>query len=81
MGSIIHEIAKAGFGNGTNELYDRYIHFLSMCSLTNEDHRARPTYPAEALSFMRSKLPETGKLNIIEYASLLRFTVQFLMQL
>lgn len=53
MGSVIHEIAKAGFGSGTNELYDR----------------ARPTYPAGTLSFMRSKLPETGKLNVIEIGS------------
>ncbi|KAJ3028720.1 hypothetical protein HDV00_010083 [Rhizophlyctis rosea] len=48
--STVHQTAQAGFGSGTNELYDR----------------ARPTYPSDALSFMRSKVFGTDNLNIIE---------------
>jgi hypothetical protein len=67
--SLVHDTAKAGFGSGTNELYDRYVP-SSLYSSTHADRfRARPTYPPAALSFMRSKLPENGKFNIIEYES------------
>lgn len=49
----VHDKAKVGFGTGTNELYDR----------------ARPTYPAPSLDFMRAKLTGSGPYNIIEIGS------------
>ncbi|KAL6306611.1 S-adenosyl-L-methionine-dependent methyltransferase [Sparassis latifolia] len=46
----VHSVAKAGFGTGTNELYDR----------------ARPSYQAAALSHIRNTLPASAPLNIVE---------------
>ncbi|KIJ44046.1 hypothetical protein M422DRAFT_208284 [Sphaerobolus stellatus SS14] len=53
MSSGIHQVAQAGFGKGTNELYDR----------------ARPTYPASALSYIRSSLPNSPPFNVLEIGS------------
>ncbi|EIW75943.1 S-adenosyl-L-methionine-dependent methyltransferase [Coniophora puteana RWD-64-598 SS2] len=41
MSNNVHVIAQTGFGEGTNELYDR----------------ARPSYPSESLEFIRSLNP------------------------
>ncbi|KIM28760.1 hypothetical protein M408DRAFT_132375 [Serendipita vermifera MAFF 305830] len=49
----VHDMAKVGFGEGTNELYDR----------------ARPTYPSPSLDFMRAKLTGNGPFNIVEIGS------------
>ncbi|CAG7846121.1 SubName: Full=Uncharacterized protein {ECO:0000313/EMBL:CCA66813.1} [Serendipita indica DSM 11827] len=52
--STVHDVAKAGFGTGTNELYDR----------------ARPSYPPEALEFMRSNLSQSKTpLSVVEIGS------------
>ncbi|KAG8935694.1 hypothetical protein FRC02_006970 [Tulasnella sp. 418] len=52
--SGIHLVAQTGFGEGTNELYDR----------------ARPTYPSEQLSYIQSTAANPdGPLNIIELGS------------
>ncbi|GBE81906.1 S-adenosyl-L-methionine-dependent methyltransferase [Sparassis crispa] len=46
----VHNVAKAGFGTGTNELYDR----------------ARPSYPPAALSHIRNALAASAPLNVVE---------------
>ncbi|KAG8755281.1 hypothetical protein FRC14_004196 [Serendipita sp. 396] len=51
--SHVHDMAKSGFGTGTNDLYDR----------------ARPSYPAPALSFMQSQMPQEGTFNLVEIGS------------
>ncbi|KAI6132223.1 S-adenosyl-L-methionine-dependent methyltransferase [Pisolithus croceorrhizus] len=48
--SNIHSIALSGFGAGTNELYDR----------------ARPSYPAQLLTFIKSIAPKSEPLNVVE---------------
>lgn len=48
--SHVHDIAKSGFGTGTNELYDRI----------------RPSYQAPALSFIRRAVDASHALNIVE---------------
>jgi hypothetical protein len=67
--SLVHDTAKVGFGSGTNELYDRYASSSLYPSIYADRFRARLTYPAAALSFMRSRLPENEKFNIVEYES------------
>ncbi|KAL5511249.1 hypothetical protein ACEPAH_4464 [Sanghuangporus vaninii] len=46
----VHDLAKAGFGKGTNELYDR----------------ARPSYQPEALSLIRKAVESKPKVNVVE---------------
>ncbi|KAL5532751.1 hypothetical protein ACEPAF_4525 [Sanghuangporus sanghuang] len=46
----VHDVAKAGFGKGTNELYDR----------------ARPSYQPEALSLIRKAVESKLKVNVVE---------------
>ncbi len=49
----VHQIAQAGFGEGTNALYDRY----------------RPTYPSEQLDYLYTAVvePLAGRsLNVLE---------------
>ncbi|KAH8116974.1 S-adenosyl-L-methionine-dependent methyltransferase [Phellopilus nigrolimitatus] len=46
----VHEMAKAGFGSGTNELYDR----------------ARPSYQPNALSLIRKAVSAKTSVNIVE---------------
>ncbi|KAI5123364.1 hypothetical protein M0805_001785 [Coniferiporia weirii] len=46
----VHQIAKAGFGTGTNELYDR----------------ARPTYQPDVLSHIRKVAGAKSSVNIVE---------------
>lgn len=48
--SNVHLIAQSGFGAGTNELYDR----------------ARPSYPAQSLTFIKTIGPKSESLNIVE---------------
>ncbi|TFK29976.1 methyltransferase type 11 [Coprinopsis marcescibilis] len=49
----VHEVAQLGFGEGTNELYDRI----------------RPTYQPWALSYIREFVDGQGLLNIAEIGS------------
>ncbi|KAN0123741.1 S-adenosyl-L-methionine-dependent methyltransferase [Russula decolorans] len=49
----VHTIARSGFADGTNELYDR----------------ARPSYPSDALKYIRQEVPVSGSLNIVEIGS------------
>lgn len=49
----VHDVAKAGFGQGTNELYDK----------------SRPSYPPQALSALRSALRTSGPFNVVELGS------------
>jgi len=49
----VHEIAKAGFGLGTNEHYDR----------------ARPSYPPQALSVLHSAIRTSAPFNVVELGS------------
>jgi len=51
--TIIHPVAQAGFGAGTNDLYDR----------------ARPSYPTFALDFIHKNVATEGLLKIVEIAS------------
>ncbi|KAI6103394.1 S-adenosyl-L-methionine-dependent methyltransferase [Pisolithus sp. B1] len=48
--SNVHSIALSGFGAGTNELYDR----------------ARPSYPAQSLTFIKSIATKSEPLNVVE---------------
>ncbi|TFK42543.1 S-adenosyl-L-methionine-dependent methyltransferase [Crucibulum laeve] len=48
--SGVHEVARGGFGSGTNELYDR----------------ARPSYQPAALSYIRNAIKADAPLNIAE---------------
>ncbi|KAA1471123.1 S-adenosyl-L-methionine-dependent methyltransferase [Dentipellis sp. KUC8613] len=50
MSGVVHELAKKGFGQGTNELYDK----------------ARPSYQANALSYIRQSVKAQPPLNIVE---------------
>ncbi|OBZ75599.1 putative methyltransferase-like C25B8.10 [Grifola frondosa] len=50
MAAVVHNIAKVGFGTGTNELYD--------C--------ARPSYQSNALSHIRNAIKSSGPLNVVE---------------
>ncbi|OAX36686.1 S-adenosyl-L-methionine-dependent methyltransferase [Rhizopogon vinicolor AM-OR11-026] len=50
MTTNVHTVAQTGFGTGTNELYDR----------------ARPSYPAESLSYIRQLTSGTAPVNIVE---------------
>ncbi|KAA1471133.1 S-adenosyl-L-methionine-dependent methyltransferase [Dentipellis sp. KUC8613] len=50
MSGVVHELARKGFGQGTNELYDR----------------VRPSYQANALSFIRQSVKAQPPLNIVE---------------
>jgi hypothetical protein len=48
---MIHDIAKTGFGTGTNDHYDK----------------ARPSYPQEALAALYTSIPKTDEpLKIVE---------------
>jgi len=49
----VHTVAQVGFGTGTNELYDR----------------ARPSYPAPALSHILNSIKATPPLNVVEIGS------------
>ncbi|KAI0006161.1 S-adenosyl-L-methionine-dependent methyltransferase [Russula compacta] len=49
----VYEIARTGFGNGTNELYDR----------------ARPSYPSDALKYIYQEVAASGPLDIVEIGS------------
>ncbi|KAI9509618.1 S-adenosyl-L-methionine-dependent methyltransferase [Russula earlei] len=49
----VHEVAIKGFGCGTNDLYDR----------------ARPSYPSEALTYIRQEVTASGPLDIVEIGS------------
>ncbi|KAI0322218.1 S-adenosyl-L-methionine-dependent methyltransferase [Amylostereum chailletii] len=49
----VHQIAQVGFGQGTNELYDR----------------ARPSYQSSALSHIRKAVAKPNSLNIVEIGS------------
>jgi len=49
----VHDIARSGFGNGTNDLYDR----------------ARPSYPSDALKYIRQEFATSGSLDIVEIGS------------
>ncbi|KIJ99676.1 hypothetical protein K443DRAFT_101793 [Laccaria amethystina LaAM-08-1] len=49
--SHVHDIAKSGFGTGTNELYNTI----------------RPSYQAPALSFIRQAVDASHALNIVEW--------------
>lgn len=50
----VHKVAQAGFGEGTNALYDTY----------------RPTYPSEQLEYIQSSLSNpAGPLNVLEVGS------------
>jgi len=50
----VHQVAEAGFAEGTNEAYDTY----------------RPTYPESQLDFIASNLPkQEGPLNVLELGS------------
>ncbi|KAJ7088585.1 S-adenosyl-L-methionine-dependent methyltransferase [Mycena epipterygia] len=49
----VHATAQAGFGKGTNELYNK----------------ARPQYPPEALSHLRRAIKSSDLLNIVEVGS------------
>lgn len=53
--STVHNVAKTGFGTGTNDHYDK----------------ARPSYPSESLSVLYNALSKTdgSKLNILELGS------------
>ncbi|KAI0054448.1 S-adenosyl-L-methionine-dependent methyltransferase [Artomyces pyxidatus] len=53
MVGVVHELAKVGFGEGTNELYDK----------------ARPSYQSAALSYIRQSIPASGPLDIVEIGS------------
>ncbi|EJD02306.1 WD40 repeat-like protein [Fomitiporia mediterranea MF3/22] len=46
----VHDLAKAGFGKGTNELYDK----------------ARPSYPPEALEVIHKALGSKESINVVE---------------
>ena len=46
--STVHSVAKAGFGSGTNDLYDRYVCSLDLRSTTNVN---LPTQSSSFLSF------------------------------
>ncbi|KAI8998570.1 S-adenosyl-L-methionine-dependent methyltransferase [Trametes punicea] len=50
MSGKVHELAKQGFGAGTNELYDR----------------ARPSYQASALAHIRNAISSQPPLNVVE---------------
>ncbi|KDQ60794.1 hypothetical protein JAAARDRAFT_31776 [Jaapia argillacea MUCL 33604] len=50
MSSVIHDMAKQGFGSGTNELYDR----------------ARPSYQPETLTHIRETLRGSPPFNVVE---------------
>ncbi|KAL7420224.1 hypothetical protein Q5752_005191 [Cryptotrichosporon argae] len=49
----VHQVAATGFGEGTNDLYDR----------------ARPSYPSAALHYISSSLPSRGGLTLLEPGS------------
>ncbi|KAF8334181.1 S-adenosyl-L-methionine-dependent methyltransferase [Cantharellus anzutake] len=49
----IHEVAVAGFAEGTNDLYDK----------------ARPSYPDETLDALFASLPSKDSLNVLELGS------------
>jgi len=51
--STVHQLAKVGFGTGTNELYDR----------------ARPSYPPATLSHIRKAVNNSAPINIAEIGS------------
>ncbi|TBU65751.1 S-adenosyl-L-methionine-dependent methyltransferase [Dichomitus squalens] len=50
MSAKVHTLAQAGFGAGTNELYDR----------------ARPSYKPSAIAHIRKAVQTSGPLNIVE---------------
>ncbi|KAI0063117.1 S-adenosyl-L-methionine-dependent methyltransferase [Artomyces pyxidatus] len=53
MVGVVLDLAKAGFAEGTNELYDR----------------ARPSYPSEALSYIREAIHTSEPVQIVEIGS------------
>jgi len=53
MESRVHPQAQSGFSTSTSDFYDK----------------VRPSYPAEALSFIRKSLGEKGDLNVVEIGS------------
>lgn len=55
----VHQMAKLGFGSGTNDHYDN----------------ARPSYPQEALAALYTSIPKTEEpLKIVEYVKVLELT-------
>lgn len=50
MTGVVHHVAQTGFGTGTNELYDK----------------ARPSYQAPAISYIRQAVKAPTPLNIVE---------------
>ncbi|TFY77171.1 hypothetical protein EWM64_g6843 [Hericium alpestre] len=50
MAGVVHDLARKGFGEGTNELYDR----------------ARPSYQPGALSFLRQAVNAPAPIDIVE---------------
>lgn len=51
---MVHDVAKLGFGTGTNDHYDK----------------SRPSYPQEALAALHASIPKTDDLlKIVEYVS------------
>lgn len=62
-----HSLAKDGFPKDGLQLYDRSVevHVL-MATFFNDCDRARPTYPADCLSFIRQSISDRNELNIVE---------------
>lgn len=65
----VHTIARSGFADGTNELYDRLFVSVSHYEITHSLSRARPSYPSDALEYIRQEVPVSGSLDIVEYNS------------
>lgn len=67
--SLIHKVAQAGFGAGTNELYDRWVgEAIILLPKSQTIHcRSRPTYQPFSLDFIRESLNATEPINIVEY--------------
>jgi hypothetical protein len=67
----VHEIARTGFGNGTNDLYDRSARVLlglfTYLNLLTFLLRARPSYPSDALKYIRQEVVVPDSLDIVEY--------------
>lgn len=76
---VVHSIAQQGFGEGTNEVYDRFVQvifnvifkLIESCILILISFcRARPSYQAVVLSHIRQSLPNSNLssplLNIVE---------------
>ncbi|KAG6851016.1 hypothetical protein H0H93_004503 [Arthromyces matolae] len=58
----VHVTAQAGFGQGTNELYDRLQPGLVFFTLP----QARPSYQDFALTYIRDVVKHQAKINVVE---------------